>query len=110
MLCKCKFSTNYSEKILMTLLITEDIQFIIIFIIIICSKLHHPTALITIFNSFERWCKCNRNLLNYMNVKENYSNDGYCHINQMHIAQTAKEYMCDSKEKEKNYGLCLMKS
>lgn len=45
-----------------------------------------------------------------MNARENYSNDGYCHINQMHIVQTAEEYMCDSKEKKKNYGLCLMKS
>lgn len=36
MLCKCKFSANYSEKILMTFLITEDFHF---YIIIICAKL-----------------------------------------------------------------------
>ena len=35
-----------------------------------------------------------------MNVRENYNNDGYCHIIQMHIAQTTKEYVWLKREQK----------
>lgn len=47
-----------------------------------------------------------------MNVRENYNNDEFCHINQKHIVQTVEEYMCDSKEKKEklrfmSYGIII---